>query len=318
MIETRYIPKLGRSVTRLGLGALPMGPLQRKLTPREGAEVVRAAVASGITFIDTATMYGTYEHIALGLRGWNGTVTIATKTHAQKDRSMAREHVEKALKGLDRDRIDIMLCHCARSAFTEELWGPSLETLVSARENGTIGMVGISTHSIQSVRAAARHPEIDVIHPLINMKGMGIIDGTTDEMLEAIREAHAAGKFIYAMKSLAGGNFVTDREKALRFVFDCEEIDAVMVGMVTPLEVEWNVRFLSGLPVSDELSEKTALQSKVLSIVELACIGCGECVEHCENGALSIVDGKARVDHGLCILCGYCAPHCERLSIRIV
>ena len=119
-----YIPKLGRSITRLGLGALPMGPLQRKLTPEEGAEVVRAAVSNGITFIDTATMYGTYEHIASGLRGFNGTVTIATKTHAQKDRAMAREHIEKALEGLGRDRIDIMLCHCARTAFYRGTLGP--------------------------------------------------------------------------------------------------------------------------------------------------------------------------------------------------
>ena len=192
MLETRYIPKLGSSVTRLGLGALPMGPLQRKLTPAEGAEVVRAAVSNGITFIDTATLYGTYEHIAGGLRGLNGTVTIATKTHARKDRATAREHVEKALKELGRDRIDIMLCHCGRTPFTEELWGPTFETLVSAREKGTVAMVGISTHSIQNVRDAARHPEIDVIHPLINMKGMGIIDGTADEMLEAIGEAHSA------------------------------------------------------------------------------------------------------------------------------
>jgi predicted aldo/keto reductase-like oxidoreductase len=318
MLETRYIPKLDRNITRLGLGALPMGPLQRRLTPGEGAEVVRAAVENGITFIDTATMYGTYEHIAQGLRGWSGTVTVATKTHAQKDGAMAREHLEKALEGLGRDRIDIMLCHCARSAFTEELWGPTLETLVSAREKGTVGMVGISTHTIQNVRDAAGNPEIDVIHPLINMKGMGIIDGTADEMLEAIGQAHATGKFIYAMKSLAGGNFVPDREDALRFVFEREEIDAAVVGMVTPLEVEWNVRFMSGLPISDELSGQTALHTKKLSIVELACSGCGECVEHCENGALSLADGKARVDHGLCILCGYCAPHCERLAIRFV
>ena len=155
-------------------------------------------------------------------------------------------------------------------------------------------MVGISTHSIQGVRDAARHPEIDVIHPLINIKGMGIIDGTADEMLEAIGEAHSAGKFIYAMKSLAGGNFVPDREKALRFVFSRKDIDAAVVGMVTPLEVEWNVRFLSGLSISDELSQKTALQSKRLNIVEIACTGCGECVAHCENEALSIVDGQGQ------------------------
>jgi predicted aldo/keto reductase-like oxidoreductase len=318
MLDTIYIPKLDRSITRLGLGALPMGPLQRKLTPQEGAEVVRAAVSNGITFIDTATMYGTYEHIARGLRGFKGTVTIATKTHAQKDGAAAQEHIEKALQGLGRDRMDIMLCHCARTPFMEELWGPTLEKLVRARETGAIGMVGISTHSIQSVREAARHSEIDVIHPLINMKGMGIIDGTAGEMLEAIEEAHSAGKFIYAMKSLAGGNFVPDREKALRFIFGRKNIDAAVVGMVTPLEVEWNVRFLSGLPITDELAQQTALHSKLLNILEVVCIGCGECVAHCENEALSIIDGKARVDHALCILCGYCAPHCERLAIRIV
>ena len=37
-----------------------------------------------------------------------------------------------------------------------------------------------------------------------------------------------------------------DREEALRFIFDTPEIDAVVVGMVTPLEVEWNVRFAAG------------------------------------------------------------------------
>jgi len=318
MLETSYIPKLDRSVARLGLGALPMGPIQRALSPQQGAEVVRSAVEKGINFIDTATMYRTYEHIARGLKGWKGVVTIATKSHAQKDRSSAEKHIGLALNGLGREAIDIMLCHCGRTPFTEELWGPTLDALLTARQKGLIRMVGISSHSIQGVRDAARNPEIDVIHPLINMKGMGIIDGTADDMLHAIREAHSAGKFIYAMKSLAGGNFVPEREKALRFVFDQSGIDAVAVGMVTPLEVEWNVRFASGLPISEELSQKTSLNSKRLNILEIICTGCGECIEHCENQAISLVDGKAKVDHELCILCGYCAPHCERLAIRFV
>jgi predicted aldo/keto reductase-like oxidoreductase len=318
MLETRYIPKLNRFITRLGLGALPMGPVQRGLSPQEGAEVVRSAVERGINFIDTATMYRTYEHITLGLKGWKGEVTISTKSHAQKDRNEAQKHVELALRGLGREIIDIMLCHCARTPFTEELWGPTLDVLLTARQKGIIRMVGISSHSIENVRVAARNPEIDVIHPLINMKGMGIIDGSADEMLQAVREAHSAGKFIYAMKSLAGGNFVPNREEALRFVFDQTEIDAVALGMVTPLEVEWNVRFASGLPINEELSKKTALNNKRLDIVDIVCIGCGKCVEHCENQAISIVNDKAKVDHELCILCGYCAPHCERLAIRFV
>jgi ferredoxin len=82
--------------------------------------------------------------------------------------------------------------------------------------------------------------------------------------------------------------------------------------------VDWNLRFASGQLIPDELAEATALSSKRLNIVALACEGCGECVEHCENGALSVVEGKATVDHERCILCGYCAPHCERLAIRMV
>ncbi len=318
MLETRFIPRLNRTVTRLGLGALPMGPLQRTLSVEEGARVVRAAVEGGITFIDTATLYGTYEHIARGLKGWPGAVTVATKTHARTDRALAEQHIETALRELGREPIDIMLCHCARGRFTEEEWGPSLEALVAAREKGLIRMVGMSTHTVAGVLDAARHPEMDVIHPLINIKGMGIVDGGVEEMLAAIREAHAAGKFVYAMKALAGGNFVPDREAALSFIFNTPEIDAVVVGMVTPLEVEWNLRFAAGRPIPADLARDTALNTKRLSLVSLACEGCGECVEYCENNALSVVDGKAVVDHERCILCGYCAPHCARLAIRMV
>jgi len=318
MLETRFLTQLGRTVTRLGLGALPMGPLQRTLSVEEGARVVRAAVEGGITFIDTATLYGTYEHIARGLKGWRGPVTLATKTHAKADRALAEQHVETALKELGRDTIDIMLCHCARQRFSEAEWGPTLEALLAARDKGLVRMVGMSTHTVAGVLDAARHPEMDVIHPLINLKGMGIIDGGVEEMLAAIREAHAAGMMVYAMKSLAGGNFVPNREEALSFIFDTPEIDAVVVGMVTPLEVEWNLRFAAGRPIPEDLARDTALSTKRLSIVALACDGCGECVAHCENQALSVVDGKATVDHERCILCGYCAPHCQRLAIRMV
>jgi predicted aldo/keto reductase-like oxidoreductase len=318
MLQTRFVPRLGRTVTRLGLGALPMGPLQRTLSVEEGARVVRTAVEGGITFIDTATLYGTYEHIARGLKGWQGAVTLATKTHAKADRALAEKHIETALRELGRDTIDIMLCHCARQRFIEDEWGPTLEALLAARDKGLVRLVGMSTHTVAGVLDAVRHPEMDVIHPLINLKGMGIIDGGVEEMLAAVREAHQAGMFVYAMKSLAGGNFVPNREEALRFIFGINELDAVVVGMVTPLEVDWNLRFAAGQPIPEKLSQATALSSKRLNIVALACEGCGECVEHCENGALSVVEGKATVDHDRCILCGYCAPHCERLAIRMV
>jgi predicted aldo/keto reductase-like oxidoreductase len=295
-----------------------MGPLQKGLTPDEGARVVRAALEAGITFIDTATVYRTYEPISRALKGWTNPVALATKTNARADGAAAREHIEMALRAFGREPIDIMLCHCARSTLTEDEWGPTLEALLEAKDKGLIRMVGLSSHSVEGVRVGARHPDIEVIHPLINMAGLGIIDGTAADMLEAIREAKAAGKFLYAMKALAGGNLIAQRREALEYVFGIAEMDVVAVGMVTPAEVEWNVRWAQGLAIEEGLEESTGRNTKRLSILGFMCTSCGACVEHCENDALELVEGIATVDASRCILCGYCAPHCPQFGIRIV
>ncbi|HZE21564.1 MAG TPA: hypothetical protein VE082_05880, partial [Desulfobaccales bacterium] len=65
----------------------------------------------------------------------------------------------------------------SRQRFIEDEWGPTLEALLAARDKGLVRMVGMSTHTVAGVLDAVRHPEMDVIHPLINLKGMGIIDG---------------------------------------------------------------------------------------------------------------------------------------------
>lgn len=313
-----HLPSLAKDITRLGLGALPMGPLQRNVPVVDGAHIVRDCVEGGITFIDTATLYGTYEHIAKGLAGVSGDITIATKTHAQANRAMAEEHIEMARAGLQRDCLDIMLCHCGRTLYTHETWGPTLDALMDARAKGKIKMVGLSSHSVTGVRIAASMPEIEVIHPLINMTGMGIVDGSLADMEAAIHDAHDAGKFIYAMKALAGGNLVPQREEALRYVWDNSDLDALVLGMVSPEEVQWNLNFFQGMPNPEELSCKTALHSKRLNILEFVCQGCGACVERCENDALSLRDGKAKVDDSKCILCGYCATSCPLFAIRMV
>ena len=47
------------------------------------------------------------------------------------------------------------------------------------------------------------------------------------------------------------------------------------------------------------------------------CIGCGECVDHCSQGALSVVDKKARLDSEKCIGCGECILICPQGAIQI-
>ena len=56
--------------------------------------------------IDTATLYGTYAHVREALTGWQGEVTIATKTHAAEP-ALVREHVELALRELRRTDVEL-------------------------------------------------------------------------------------------------------------------------------------------------------------------------------------------------------------------
>ena len=117
---------------------------------------------------------------------------------------------------------------------------------MQAKRKGLIRAAGISTHHVAAVLAAAAVPESDVIHPLINYAGIGIADGTREDMLAAIKTATSAGKGIYAMKALGGGNLLTRPEKAFDFVLSIPEIDAVAVGMSTVHEVAYNTLLFSG------------------------------------------------------------------------
>jgi Pyruvate/2-oxoacid:ferredoxin oxidoreductase delta subunit len=49
-----------------------------------------------------------------------------------------------------------------------------------------------------------------------------------------------------------------------------------------------------------------------------ACIGCGECVERCQMGAITLDDDTARLDVERCIGCGVCAYHCSANAISLV
>ncbi len=63
---------------------------------------------------------------------------------------------------------------------------------------------------------------------------------------------------------------------------------------------------------------KLAMHSTVSPQVKAEnCIGCGECVEHCSQHALSLVDEKAIVDEERCIGCGECILICSNAAIAI-
>ncbi|MBU4361712.1 aldo/keto reductase [bacterium] len=309
--------KTGIKVTELCFGALPIGPLQANISVEKGAKLIRTALERGITFIDTAEAYKTYPHIRKALEGYNGEVIIATKSSAKTYEKM-EQSIKNALESLGRTYIDIFLLHAARvtpSVFEER--AGALQCLKDYKSKGVIRAIGISTHAVGIVRRAAEIKEIDIIFPIINRLGMGIIGGSVDEMVKAISGASKAGKGLYAMKALAGGHLIDQLEEAFNFVRNIKGISSIAVGMVSPEELELNIKIYNNEEILQELFTQKIKPNKRLFISSF-CKGCGTCVKTCPNNALSLENGKAVVNHKLCLLCGYCNPVCPEFAIRLI
>ena len=51
---------------------------------------------------------------------------------------------------------------------------------------------------------------------------------------------------------------------------------------------------------------------KRFEVFNVGCIGCGDCVDNCPNGAISMIDGNPAVNCELCENCGMCTYVCSR------
>lgn len=306
---------LGRSglvVSRLCFGTLTMSPLQRDMTPEAGAELLIHAYARGVRFLDTADLYGTYPHIRLALREAPDYV-ISTKAYCW-DEPTARDALERAFRGLGRDYVDLFMLHEQESLYTLRGHEEALNWLYKQKERGHIGAVGVSTHYVACVDAAPRFPMIDVIHPLINRAGIGIQDGSREDMEAAVARARAHNIGIFAMKPLGGGHLIADNRAALRYAIENPLLDSVAVGMQTVEEIDANVAAFEG----DE-GRLDGLRDRPRRVmVHDWCEGCGKCAARCGQKAISIVNGRATVDSEKCVFCGYCARACPQFCIKVV
>ena len=228
-----------------------------------------------------------------------------------------KESVEKARRETGKDVIDIFMMHEQETRLTLKGHREALEYLVDARAKGLIRAIGVSTHTVEVVDAAADMEEIEVIHPIINFRGLGIKDGNLHDMEKAIEKAYKKGKGIYAMKALGGGNLISNKQMAFSYILSFPYIHSIAVGMKSSDEVIANVDIFEGRTVDPNV-EKRLTNTKRILLVEEWCEGCGKCVRHCRHNALHINNCRSVVDPDLCILCGYCAGYCPEFCIKII
>jgi len=305
----------GPEVSEVCFGSLAISPLQGRVSVREGREILSYAFYRGIDWVDTAEIYENYNQLQPVLSQYP-ELKIATKSYAVTKKELYAS-LEKARKELARDVINIFLLHEQENQLTLKGHAGAWEALQEAKAKRWVGNIGISTHAFQGVRAGALQPGLDILHPIINYQGLGIIDGSLEDMLQAIAFASDLGIGIYAMKVFGGGHLAREPEKALRFIRNIPGIQAMALGMSSTEEVDFNLALLEGKEVPIELKNAVTHRERKLYIADW-CQGCGACIEACPQNALYLNEGQALLKSGDCILCGYCGRVCPHFCLKIV
>jgi predicted aldo/keto reductase-like oxidoreductase len=278
MITTR-LGKTGLEVSRVGMGGIP---LQRPAED-EAIQVVHRALDLGINFIDTAAGYGnSEERIGKALVGRRDQVIIATKS-GQPSKAGAMAEMERSLKRLQTDMIDIWQLHGISSAETyAQVTGPggSLEAAQEALQAGKIRHVGISSHNLDVAIEAVRSGLFETIQFPFNY----VTREPADKLIPLAQE-HDVG-FI-GMKPFAGG-MLGNANLSIKYV----------------LQFDW--------VVPDPGVEKVEEIEEIAAIVES-----GDWALTPQERE-QIEARRAELGTRFCRQCGYCQPCPEGVQIPMV
>jgi aryl-alcohol dehydrogenase-like predicted oxidoreductase len=160
-----------RTVSAIGLGAMPLSTKSERPSPDEAEAVVHAALDAGVTLIDTADAYSRDESefghneelVARALRSYGGStdgVLVATKgghTRSGSDWGLdgspgyLRSACEGSLRRLGVDAIDLYQFH---RPDPDTPWDESMAGLRALHDAGLVRMVGISNADIAQIDVA--------------------------------------------------------------------------------------------------------------------------------------------------------------------
>lgn len=305
-MQTNPFGDRGFTTSRLGFGAMRLPTVEldgkRVIDEDEAIRMIRRAIDSGVTYVDTA--YGYHDgqsELVVGKAladGYRERVTLVTKLPqwAVNEPADMDRLLNEQLKKLNTDHIDIYLLHAMNSGAFEKLRGMDYASFLDrAKADGRIRFAGFSFHDDAEtfLRILSDYPW-DAAQVQLNY-----LDDDTQATVEGVRRAGEMGIPIIVMEPLRGGALAnppetvralidaytprrTPVEWAFRYVTSFPEVKVVLSGMSTMEQVEDNLRIFSGETVTDCSDQDAAffkaLKKAYLDRMPIRCTQCRYCV----------------------------------------
>lgn len=246
--------ELGRSklkVSRFCLGTGMRGGKRESNHTRMGKEkfeaLIRGAHERGVRMFDLADLYGTHPYVMPALHGLpRDHFQICTKIWfrpggiPEAERPDADVVVNRFLKELKTDYIDLLLLHCVVSPKWPEELARQMEIIAKLKQKGVVRAHGVSCHSLAALERCATEPWVDSVHTRINPYGMSM-DGPPEKVVPVLQQIHAAGKGVVGMKIVGEGKLRNEPEKrseSVRFSLGLGCVDVFNVGCESTAEID--------------------------------------------------------------------------------
>jgi aryl-alcohol dehydrogenase-like predicted oxidoreductase len=206
-MEQRVLGKTGRPVSIVGLGTWQLGADWGSVSEDDALAVLTASVESGVTFFDTADVYGdgrSERIIGRFLAGNPGHgIVVATKMGRRVEQlpenySLAnfRAWTDRSRANLGVDRLDLVQLHCPpTSVYQSDALYDALDTLVAEER---IATYGVSVETCEEALAAIAHPGVATVQIIFNAFRRKPLD-------QVLPAASAAGVGIIVRVPLASG-----------------------------------------------------------------------------------------------------------------
>lgn len=177
-MNTRTLGKTGYQISEIGFGAWAIGGSWGDVAEEDAVAALHAALDAGVTFIDTADVYGdgrSEKIIAQVLASRpEDEIVVATKAGRRLDPHVAAGYtidnveafIDRSRTNLRMDTLDLVQLHCPP---TEVYYDPELfeglDSLVSA---GKIRNYGVSVEKVEEAIKAIEYPSVATVQIIFN------------------------------------------------------------------------------------------------------------------------------------------------------
>jgi aryl-alcohol dehydrogenase-like predicted oxidoreductase len=240
----------GIRLSRLAMGSGTNGTRKTSVQGRLGihafAEMLVRGFDRGVNFFETADQYGTHNHIREAMRQvGKHNVVLLTKTRARTAAEVTAD-LDRFRRELGREQLDVMLLHCMTSPTWTKDYEGVMEVLSRAKEKGIVRAHGVSCHTLDALKLAAKTPWVEVDQARINPV-QAQMDADPATVLGVLREMKRAGKGIIGMKILGAGALANDLDRAIAYAGKLDVLDAFTIGFTGPQQLDEIARKLPAL-----------------------------------------------------------------------